>query len=67
MVKMINFIDKNKAELLRAKGFNYKENLVGDTTVYTFVGTPDLLNVLNCNFSEKDSKTSYYVSNAMYF
>lgn len=51
----VNILDKNKAEMLRKLGFHYVEQRLNDQqSVYVFVGTPELTQILNINFSKND-------------
>lgn len=53
-MKVINIVDKSKADELVAKGFHYSEVNVKNKMVYQFVETPELLNFLNGRFSKQD-------------
>lgn len=62
-MKMFNVLEKDKAEELKAKGFKYQENKIGDTTVYTFLESEELVSYLNSNFS----KETFFISKFMTF
>lgn len=62
-MKIINFTDKHKAEELEKQGFKYHIQTVGETTVFSFIETPDLLNALSSKYSACD----YYISSIMKF
>lgn len=53
-MNIINIIEKPKADELLALGFKYKEKKVQDKTVYEFIGTPELIAILNGKFSKQD-------------
>ena len=53
-MNIINIIDKPKADELLALGFKYKEKKVQDKIVYEFIGTPELITILNGKFSSRD-------------
>ncbi|MCM1277030.1 MAG: hypothetical protein NC299_17000 [Lachnospiraceae bacterium] len=56
-------MDKNKAEILRMLGFRYNEQKVDNKTLYAFIGTPDLVQVIAKNFAKGD----YCISKTMNF
>lgn len=62
-MNIIYFLDKNKAENLKALGFHYNEQVIDNRTIYAFVGTPELIQTLSKNFAKGD----YCVSKTMNF
>jgi len=50
----IIFVDKDKADLLKAKGYQYLERVTHGTTLYVFYGSHELMNEINSNFSAND-------------
>lgn len=60
----VNVLSKDKAEYLRKLGFNFIEQRVNDgKSVYNFIGTPDLVDILIKNFEKND----YYFSKTLNF
>lgn len=54
-MNVVNVLDKDKAEFLRKSGFPFIEQRVNDgKTVYTFIGTPELVSVITKNFDKND-------------
>lgn len=53
-MRIVNIIEKLKADELLSLGFKYKETKVQDKTIYEFVGTPELISYLNSKFSSQD-------------
>lgn len=59
-MNIINIIDEKIAEKLKSKGFKYKKEIVGDTTIFSFIRTDELETFLKSNFSTKDYFVSKY-------
>lgn len=53
-MKIINIIDKSKADTLLSAGFQYRQKKVQEKIIYEFIGTPDLIRYLNGKFSKQD-------------
>lgn len=53
-MKIINIVDKYKADKLLSAGFQYKQKKVQEKIIYEFIGTPDLIRYLNDKFSKQD-------------
>lgn len=62
-INIIYFLDKNKAENLKTLGFHYNGQRVDNRTLYAFVGTPELIQVIAKNFAKGD----YCISKTMNF
>ncbi len=60
----VNFLNKSKADELKARGFNYTVQRIGDgNNVYVFVRTPDLMKIIAGKFSESD----FYIGKTLNF
>lgn len=53
-MNIICILNTNKADILKAKGFNYHKTKIDNKTVYKFMNTPELEIYLNSNFSNQD-------------
>ncbi len=53
-MNIVCILDKNKADILKSKGFNYQIAIIDNKTVYKFVKTPELERYLNSNFSNQE-------------
>ena len=53
-MNIICILDKDKADVLKAKGFNYQVAEIDNKTVYKFMSTPELETYLNGNFSSQE-------------
>ena len=53
-MNFVKFIDKEKAEQLRSLGYRYAEEQYGDVIAYSFIETPELMDLLNSKFSAQD-------------
>lgn len=60
-MKIINILEKDKADELLALGFKYLNTEISGKTVYQFVETPELLSHLNGKFSKQDFFISKYM------
>lgn len=64
MNNIVNILDKGKAESLRKLGFHYVEQRVSDNKlVYTFIATPELINIITKNFAKND----FYIGKTLNF
>lgn len=61
MLKIINIIEKDKADELMSLGYKYSTAKVDDKTIYQFVESPELLSYLNGKFSKQDFFISKYM------
>lgn len=62
-MNIIYLIDKSKADELLSLGFQYKEKKMQDKTAYEFIGTTELIQILNSKFDN----SSFFVSKNMNF
>lgn len=53
-MNIICILDKDKADILKTKGFNYQVTEIDNKTVYKFMNTPELETYLNSNFSNQE-------------
>ena len=55
----INILSKEKADTLLSMGFKYTEQKINDNqVVYSFIDTPEIRQVVSCQFA----KNEFYVS-----
>lgn len=53
-MNIICILDRNKADMLKAKGFNYQVSEIDNKIVYKFMNTPELEICLNGDFSNQE-------------
>lgn len=53
-MNIICILESDKADMLKAKGFNYQIGEIDNKTVYKFMNTPELEICLNSDFSNQE-------------
>lgn len=51
-MRLINIIDKQRADYLKSLGFKCIENVIDNKKVFQFIEEPKLIKELNSNFEE---------------
>lgn len=62
-MKLINVLNKEKADELAALGFSYREVQIDNQTVYQFIESKELIDELSSKFEER----SFFISPYMNF
>lgn len=62
-MRLINVLNKEKADELKALGFDYQEIQIDDQTVYQFIESKELIDELSSKFEER----SFFISPYMNF
>ena len=62
-MRLINVLNKEKADELKAHGFDYREIQIDSQTVYQFIECKELIDELSSKFEE----CSFFISSYMNF
>lgn len=62
-MRLINVLNKEKADELKALGFDYQEIQIDNQTVYQFIESKDLIDELSSKFEER----SFFIAPYMNF
>lgn len=62
-MRLINVLNKEKADELKALGFDYQEIQIDNQTAYQFIESKDLIDELSSKFEER----SFFISPYMNF
>ena len=62
-MRLINVLNKEKADELKALGFDYQEIQIDSQTVYQFIESKELIDELSYKFEER----SFFISPYMNF
>lgn len=62
-MRLINILNKEKADELKTLGFDYQEIQIDNQTVYQFIESKELIDELSSKFEER----SFFISPYMNF
>lgn len=61
-MRLINILNKEKADELKTLGFDYREIQIDNQTVYQFIESKELIDELSSKFEERSFFISPYVN-----